>query len=78
MDRIINYIKNGDQPSNQQEAKRLRLECAKYVLIGDKLYRRSYARPLTKYLRPEEAQEVMEAVHKGECGTHARGPSLVM
>ncbi|PKA63950.1 hypothetical protein AXF42_Ash004961 [Apostasia shenzhenica] len=78
MDRIINHLKNGDQPSNQQEAKRLRLERAKYVLIGDDLYRRSYARPLTKCLRPEEAQEVMEAVHKGECGTHARGRSLVM
>ncbi|PKA49441.1 hypothetical protein AXF42_Ash016630 [Apostasia shenzhenica] len=78
MDKIINYLKNGAQPSNQQEAKRLRLKCAKYTLISEELYRRFYVWLLTKCLRPEEAQEVMEAVHKGECGTHARGQSLVL
>ncbi|PKA48448.1 hypothetical protein AXF42_Ash019904 [Apostasia shenzhenica] len=78
MDRITNHLKNGDQPSNQQEARKLRLECTKYVLIGDELYKRSYARPLTKCIRPEEAQRVIEVVHKEECGTHARGRSLVM
>ncbi|PKA60972.1 hypothetical protein AXF42_Ash019961 [Apostasia shenzhenica] len=78
MDRILNYLKDGTQPENKQEAKKLKLDNAKYVLINGELYRRSYARPLTKCLRLEEAQEVMEAVHKGECGTHARGRSLVM
>ncbi|PKA53718.1 hypothetical protein AXF42_Ash009214 [Apostasia shenzhenica] len=78
MDRIFNYLKNGVQPHHRQEAEKLKLEYAKYVLIDGELYRRSYVRPLTKCLRPEEAQEVMEAIHKGECGTHARGRSLVM
>ncbi|PKA49882.1 hypothetical protein AXF42_Ash004424 [Apostasia shenzhenica] len=78
MDKILNYLKDGTQPDNRQEAKKLKLDCAKYTLINGELYRRSYAKPLTKCLRPEEAQDVMEAVHKGECGTHARGQSLVM
>ncbi|PKA48826.1 hypothetical protein AXF42_Ash021565 [Apostasia shenzhenica] len=78
MDRILNYLKDGTQLDNRQEAKKLKLDCANYVLINGELYRRSYAKPLTKCLRPEEAQEVMEAVHKGECGTHIRGRSLVM
>ncbi|PKA46228.1 hypothetical protein AXF42_Ash021494 [Apostasia shenzhenica] len=76
MDKILNYLKEGTQPDNRQEAKKLKLKNAKYVLINGELYRRCYAKPLTKCL--EEAQEVMEAVHKGECGTHARGRSLVM
>ncbi|PKA66489.1 hypothetical protein AXF42_Ash003143 [Apostasia shenzhenica] len=78
MDRILNFLKDGTQPDNSQEAKKLKLDSAKYVLINDELYRRSYAKPLTKCLRPEEAKEVMEAVQKGEYGTHARGRSLVM
>ncbi|PKA54541.1 hypothetical protein AXF42_Ash000376 [Apostasia shenzhenica] len=73
MDKILKYLKDGMQPDNRQEAKKLKLDCAKYVLINGELYKRSYAKPLTKCLRPEKAQEVMEAVHKGECGTHARG-----
>ncbi|PKA61923.1 hypothetical protein AXF42_Ash008755 [Apostasia shenzhenica] len=73
MDKILNYLKDGTQPDNRQEAKKLKLDCTKYVIINGELYRRSYAKPLTKCLRLEEAQEVMEAVHKGECGTYARG-----
>ncbi|PKA65636.1 hypothetical protein AXF42_Ash013050 [Apostasia shenzhenica] len=78
MDRILEYLKNGIQPDNRQEAQKLKLVCAKYTLVDGELYRRSYAKPLTKCLRPEEAPKVMEAVHRGECGTHARGRSLVM
>ncbi|PKA55323.1 hypothetical protein AXF42_Ash003960 [Apostasia shenzhenica] len=78
MDRILDYLKNGIHPDNTQEAQKLKLVCAKYTLIDGELYRRSYAKPLTKCLRLEEAQKVMEAIHRGECGTRARGRSLVM
>ncbi|PKA59337.1 hypothetical protein AXF42_Ash001431 [Apostasia shenzhenica] len=78
MDRIIDYLKGGVHPNNQVEARKLQLECVKYTLINDQLYRRFYARPLTKCLRSEEATEVMKTMHKGECRTHARGRSLVM
>ncbi|PKA57300.1 hypothetical protein AXF42_Ash002604 [Apostasia shenzhenica] len=50
MDRILNYLNASTQPDNRQEAKKLKLDCAKYVLIDGYLYRRSYARPLTKCL----------------------------
>ncbi|PKA63591.1 hypothetical protein AXF42_Ash005486 [Apostasia shenzhenica] len=78
MDRILNYLKDGTQPDNRQESKKLKLDCAKYTLIDGELYRRSYVKPLTKCLKPEEAKEVMEAVHLGEYRTHARSRSLVM
>ncbi|PKA65413.1 hypothetical protein AXF42_Ash005747 [Apostasia shenzhenica] len=78
MDKILDYLKNGTQPNNRQKAQKLKLVCAKYTLVNGELYRRSYAKPLTKCLRPEEALKVMKVVHQGECGTHARGRSLVM
>ncbi|PKA52014.1 hypothetical protein AXF42_Ash008243 [Apostasia shenzhenica] len=78
MDRILDYLKKGTRPNNRQEAQNLKLVCARYTLVDGELYRRSYAKPLTKCLRPEEALKVMEAVHRGKCGTHARGRSLVI
>ncbi|PKA48496.1 hypothetical protein AXF42_Ash021612 [Apostasia shenzhenica] len=78
IDRVLDYLKKGVQPDNRREAQKLKLICAKYALIDGELYRRSYAKPLSKCLRPEEALKVMEAIHRGECGTHARGRSLVM
>ncbi|PKA52633.1 hypothetical protein AXF42_Ash001614 [Apostasia shenzhenica] len=78
IDMILDYLKSGTQPDDIREAQKLKLICAKYTLVDGELYRRSYAKPLTKCLRPEEALKVMEAVHQGECGTHARGRSLVM
>ncbi|PKA46049.1 hypothetical protein AXF42_Ash020863 [Apostasia shenzhenica] len=74
MNRIIDYLK-GSVPS---ESQKLRLESVKYVLLNNQLYRISYARPLTKCLRPDEAVEVMRSVYQGECETHALGRSLVM
>ncbi|PKA54603.1 hypothetical protein AXF42_Ash000438 [Apostasia shenzhenica] len=50
MDKILNYLKDSTQPDNRQEAKKLKLDCAKYVLIDGYLYRRSYAWPFTKCL----------------------------
>ncbi|PKA65147.1 RNA-directed DNA polymerase like [Apostasia shenzhenica] len=78
MDMILDYLKGGTQPDDRREAQKLKLICAKYTLVNGELYRRSYAKPLTKWLRFEEALKVMEVVHQGECGTHARGRSLVM
>ncbi|PKA53750.1 putative mitochondrial protein [Apostasia shenzhenica] len=78
MDEILDYLKNGTQPDNRREAQKMKLTCAKYTVIDGELYRRSHAKPLTKCLRPDEALKVMEAIHRGECGTHARDRSLVM
>ncbi|PKA64790.1 hypothetical protein AXF42_Ash016821 [Apostasia shenzhenica] len=62
MDRILDYLKNGIQPDNKQDAQKLKLTCAKYALIDGELYRRSYVKPLTKCLRPEETLKVMECI----------------
>ncbi|PKA56308.1 hypothetical protein AXF42_Ash011238 [Apostasia shenzhenica] len=69
MDKILDYLKNGIHLDNRQEAQKLKLVCAKYTLVDGELYRRSYAKPLTKCLRPEEALKVMEAVQRGVWNT---------
>ncbi|XP_014491823.1 uncharacterized protein LOC106754328 [Vigna radiata var. radiata] len=44
---------------------------ARYLLVGDDLYRRGYTTPLLKCLSEEEAKYVMQELHQGICGSHS-------
>ncbi|XP_014523020.1 uncharacterized protein LOC106779433 [Vigna radiata var. radiata] len=44
---------------------------ARYMLVGDDLYRRGYTTPLLKCLSEEEAKYVMQELHQGICGSHS-------
>ncbi|XP_017420406.2 uncharacterized protein LOC108330432 [Vigna angularis] len=48
------------------EAKRV----ARYLIVGDDLYRRGFSSPLLKCLGAEEAYYVMDELHNGVCGLH--------
>ncbi|XP_014496659.1 uncharacterized protein LOC106758229 [Vigna radiata var. radiata] len=44
---------------------------ARFVVIGDDLYKRGFSTPLLKCLSKEEAQYVMDELHNGVCGFHS-------
>ncbi|XP_022642973.1 uncharacterized protein LOC111242702 [Vigna radiata var. radiata] len=44
---------------------------ARFIIIGDDLYKRGFSTPLLKCLSPEEAQYVMNELHNGVCGFHS-------
>ena len=74
---IIAYLKDGRLPEGKDEVRRLRIKSAKYVLIDEVLYKRSYSQPYLRWLAPDEANYVLREVHKGECGNHLGARSLV-
>lgn len=43
---------------------------ARYVFIGEYLYRRGFSTPLLKCVGPQEASYVMDELHNGVCGFH--------
>ncbi|XP_014490482.1 uncharacterized protein LOC106753202 [Vigna radiata var. radiata] len=43
---------------------------ARYMFVGDDLYRRGYTTPLLKCLFDEETKYVMQELHHGVCGSH--------
>ena len=51
-----------------------------YILLRDIQYKKFYSNlhpyPYLRCLSPEEAQKVMQEIHDGDCGNHARGHSL--
>ncbi|XP_014506403.1 uncharacterized protein LOC106766164 [Vigna radiata var. radiata] len=55
-----------------EEAKQI----ARYVIIGEELYRRGYVTPMLKCLSKEESDYVMRDLHEGICVRHGGGRSL--
>ncbi|XP_014498083.1 uncharacterized protein LOC106759429 [Vigna radiata var. radiata] len=50
-----------------EETKRI----ARFLLVGDDMYRRGFSTPLLKCVSGEEAQYVMDELHNGVCGFHS-------
>lgn len=65
---IISFIKQ------QEEGRTLRpseaKQIARYVMVGEELYRRGYATLMMKCLATKEAGYVMRELHEGICGRH--------
>ena len=74
---IISYLKDGSLPERKDEARRLRVRSAKYVLLNEVLYKRGFSQPYLKCLSPDEANYVLREVHEGACGNHSGARSLI-
>ena len=74
---IISYLKDGKLPEGKDEARKLRVRSARYVLMNEVLYKKSFSQPYLRCLAPDEANYVMREVYEGACGNHSRARSLV-
>ena len=67
---IIAYLKNGRLPEEKDNAKKLGIRSAKYVLIDEVLYKRGFSQPYLRCLVPNVANYVLREVHEGAYGNH--------
>ena len=74
---IISYLKDGRLLEEKDEARKLRVRSAKYVLMNEVLYKRGFSQPYLRCLAPDEANYVLREVHEGTCGNHSGARSLV-
>ena len=74
---IISYLKDGNLPEGKDEAKRLRIRSARYVILNDVLYKRGFSQPYLRCLSPNEANYVLREVHEGACGNHLGAKSFI-
>ena len=56
---IISYIKDGQLPSNSSEAKKVRVQAARFVVLNGELYKRGFSMPYLKCLAPNEVMYVL-------------------
>ncbi|XP_030963880.1 uncharacterized protein LOC115985046 [Quercus lobata] len=62
---IISYLKDGRLPEEKDEAKKVRVRSARYVLMNEVLYKRGFSQPYLRCLAPDEANYVLREVHEG-------------
>ena len=74
---IVGYLKEGKLPQGRDEARKLRIKSAKYVLMDELLYNRGFSQPYLRCLAPDEANYVLREVHEEACGNHSGVRSLV-
>ena len=74
---IVSYLKHGTLPHCKKAVRKLKVQVARFVLIKDVLYKRSFSRPYLRCLGPEEVDYVMKEFHEGICRNHFGSRSLV-
>ena len=74
---VISYLKDGTLPEGKNEARKLRIRSARYVLLNDALYKRGFSQPYLRCLSPDEANYVLKEVHEGACENHLGARSLI-
>ena len=74
---ILIYLKDRRLLEDKDEARRLRIKAAKYVLIDKVLYKRGFSQPYLRCLAPDESNYVLREVHDGACGNHSGARALV-
>ena len=74
---ITSYLKDGILPDEKEVVRKLKVQAARFILIKDVLYKRSFSRPYLRCLGNEKADYVMREVHEGICGNHSGSRSLL-
>ena len=74
---IISYLKDGSLLEGKDEARKLRVRLARYVLLNEVLYKRGFSQPYLRCLSLDEANYVLREVHKGACENHSGVKSLI-
>ena len=74
---IISYLKDGALPEGKDEARKLRVRSARYILMNEILYKRGFSQPYLRCLALDEANYVLREVQEGACDNHSGPKSLV-
>nr|KYP70486.1 hypothetical protein KK1_009706 [Cajanus cajan] len=73
---IWNYLKECTLPKDKDEARKVRMRSAKFIIIDDELFKRGISTPLLKCLTTSQAAYVVNEIHQGICGMHSGARSM--
>ena len=76
MDPVIHYLKTGILPNDRLATCKVSRQAPHYVLLDNKLYKRSYTFSLLKCILPSESNYAMREVPKGIYDNHLEGRAL--
>ena len=70
---IKEYLRTGTLPEKSKQVHKIRVQAARFALIGECLYKRSFTGPYLRCLDHSEAQYVLVELHEGVCSNHLGG-----
>ncbi|XP_020231103.1 uncharacterized protein LOC109811707 [Cajanus cajan] len=73
---IWNYLKEGILSEDKDKARKMRVRSAKFIIVGDELFKCDISTPLLKCLIEPQATYVIEEIHRGICGMHSDTRSM--
>ena len=73
----MTYLKDGRFLEKKDEARKVRVKSARYVLMDEVLYKWGFSQPYLRCLALDEANYVLREIHEGAYGNHSRVRSLV-
>ena len=73
----MSYLKDGRLPPNLDEAKEIKKQAARFMVLNEELYKRGFSQPYLRCVEEEEAKYILEEVHGGIFGHHMGAKSLV-
>ena len=74
---IMSYLKYGILLEDREEARKLRVRAAKFVLMDAVLYKRGVSQFYLKCLTTDKSHYVLRDIHEGAYGNHSEAKSLV-
>ncbi|KAL5541488.1 hypothetical protein UlMin_009198 [Ulmus minor] len=72
----IDYLTKGLVPDNKAEEVKIRRHATKYLMKEDCLYRKAYNGDILRCVNGQEAEEILQEIHEGDCGEHQGGRRL--
>ena len=73
---IKKYLQTGSLLEESKHAHRIRVQAARFTLIEDCIYKRSFGGPYLRCLDRSKSQYVLAELHEGVCGNHLGSRSL--
>ncbi|KAL6332056.1 hypothetical protein AAG906_020735 [Vitis piasezkii] len=73
---ITRYLRIGSLPDEPKQAHKIWVQVARFTIIREHLYKRSFTGPYLRCLNCLEALYVLAELHEGVCGNHSGGRSL--
>ncbi|KAL5547542.1 hypothetical protein UlMin_002773 [Ulmus minor] len=72
----LDFLVKGIVPETKTEELRLKKHIVKYMVKEGHLYRKAYNGHILKCISGQEAEEILQEVHEGDCGEHQGGRRL--
>nr|KYP44258.1 Retrovirus-related Pol polyprotein from transposon 17.6 [Cajanus cajan] len=73
---IWQYLTNGTLPSDNVEASKVKAKSCHFTLEAGELFKRGFSVPLLNCLNSDQAEYVMDEIHRGICGMHSGARSM--